>query len=107
MLINDNQYLAIIESIKSEIGNSQYRAAISVNQELILLYYNIGNIINEHKEWGNKFIENLSRDIKIEFPKSTGYSEILNIWLSLLQNTLTENLCNSLLHNYLGDIMLY
>lgn len=74
MLINDNQYLAIIESIKSEIGNSQYRAAISVNQELIVLYYNIGNIINEHKAWGNKFIENLSRDIKIEFPKSTGYS---------------------------------
>ena len=39
-----------------------------------LLYYNIGLIINENKAWGNKFIENLARDIKLTFPNSTGYS---------------------------------
>ena len=74
MLINDNQYLSIIESIKNEICNSQFKAAVSVNRELIMLYYNIGLIINEHKIWGNKFIENLARDIKLEFPNATGYS---------------------------------
>lgn len=74
MLMNDRQYLSIIENIKAEIGNSQFKAAISVNRELVMLYYNIGLIINEHKTWGNKFIENLSRDIKLEFPNSTGYS---------------------------------
>jgi predicted nuclease of restriction endonuclease-like (RecB) superfamily len=74
MLINDSQYLSIVESIKSEIGNAQYKAAVSVNRELVLLYYNIGCIINEHKTWGNKFIENLAKDIKLEFPNSTGYS---------------------------------
>ncbi len=74
MLINDNQYLSIIENIKSEIVNSQFKAAVSVNRELVMLYYNIGLIINEHKTWGNKFIENLARDIKLEFPNSTGYS---------------------------------
>lgn len=74
MLINDNLYLSIIESIKNEISNSQFKAAISANRELIMLYYNIGLIINEHKAWGNKFVENLARDIKLEFPNSTGYS---------------------------------
>ena len=74
MLMNDNQYLSVIENIKAEIGNSQFKAAISVNRELVMLYYNIGLIINEHKVWGNKFIENLARDIKLEFPNSTGYS---------------------------------
>lgn len=74
MLMNDNQYLSIIENIKAEIGNSQFKAAVSVNRELIMLYYNIGLIINEHKTWGNKFIENLARDIKLEFPNATGYS---------------------------------
>ena len=74
MLINDNQYLSIIENIKAEIENSKFKAAVSVNKELVILYYNIGVIINEHKIWGNKFIENLARDIKIEFPNSTGYS---------------------------------
>ena len=39
-----------------------------------MLYYNIGIIINKHKSWGNKFIENLARDIKLEFPNTTGYS---------------------------------
>ena len=74
MLMNDNQYLSIIENIKSKIGNAQFKAAVSVNRELIMLYYNIGLIINENKTWGNKFIENLAKDIKLAFPNSTGYS---------------------------------
>ena len=74
MLMNDNKYLSIIENIKSKIGNAQFKAAVSVNRELVMLYYNIGLIINENKSWGNKFIENLARDIKLAFPNSTGYS---------------------------------
>lgn len=74
MLINDNQYLDVIESIKNEISKAQYSAALQVNKELTLLYYHIGNIINEHKTWGNKFIDNLAKDIKIAYPDSTGYS---------------------------------
>lgn len=74
MLINDNQYLSVVESIKNEIGNSRFKAVVSVNRELIMLYYSIGIIINENKDWGNKFVENLARDIKLEFPNSTGYS---------------------------------
>ena len=72
MLINDNQYLSVIESIKTEISKAQYNAALQVNKELTLLYYHIGRIINEDKSWGNKFIDNLARDIKIAYPNSTG-----------------------------------
>ena len=68
MLINNNEYLDIVETIKLEIKSAQYKAAVSVNRELIMLYYNIGKIINEHKTWGNKFIENLAADIRISFP---------------------------------------
>jgi conserved hypothetical protein len=39
-----------------------------------MLYYNIGRVINEHKSWGNKFIDNLAADIKLSFPNTTGYS---------------------------------
>lgn len=74
MLINNNEYLDIVETIKLEIKSSQYKAAVSVNRELIMLYYNIGEIINEHKTWGNKFIENLAADIRISFPDAKGYS---------------------------------
>ena len=74
MLINNNEYLDIVETIKLEIKSAQYKAAVSVNRELIMLYYNIGKIINEHKTWGNKFIENLAADIRISFPDTKGYS---------------------------------
>lgn len=42
MLMNGNEYLSVIQSIKSEIKSAQYKAALSVNRELIMLYYNIG-----------------------------------------------------------------
>lgn len=74
MLMNSNEYLSIVESIKEEIRTAQYRATIRVNRELLMLYYSIGDIINKHKTWGNKFIENLAADIKLSFPDATGYS---------------------------------
>lgn len=39
-----------------------------------MLYYNIGKVINAHKTWGSKFIDNLAADIKLSFPNTTGYS---------------------------------
>ena len=74
MLMNQSEYLQMISSIKHEIKNAQYRAVLGANRELILLYWRIGQIINAHKTWGSKFIENLAADIKLEFPDATGYS---------------------------------
>ena len=51
MLINDNQYLSVIDNLKSEIQKSQYSAALAVNSELTMLYYRIGKVINEYKTW--------------------------------------------------------
>ena len=74
MLMNNNEYLDLVQNIKQEIQHAQYKAALSVNKELIGLYYNIGQLINEHKTWGSKFIENLAADIKLSFPDAKGYS---------------------------------
>ena len=60
MLMNTAEYISIIENIKSEITAAQYRAAVHVNADMLLLYYDIGCVINEHKSWGNKFIDNLA-----------------------------------------------
>jgi conserved hypothetical protein len=72
--MNNKEYFETIESIKNEIKSAQYKAAVSVNRELIMLYYNIGKVINAHKTWGSKFIDNLAADIKLSFPNTTGYS---------------------------------
>lgn len=74
MLMNSPDYLATIEQIKQEIRVAQYQATLHVNADLLLLYHSIGLVINAHKSWGNKFIENLAKDIKLDFPNAKGYS---------------------------------
>ena len=53
---------------------AQYRAAVQVNCELLRLYHAIGTVINAHKVWGSRFVENLAADIKLSFPEMKGYS---------------------------------
>lgn len=72
--INVSKYKEIFENIKQEILKSQYKAMQAVNKELIYMYWHIGKIILYNSEWGNKFIDNLSMDLKLEFPKINGFS---------------------------------
>ena len=44
------------------------------NADMLLLYHDIGCVINEPKAWGNKFVDNLAADIRSAFPNSKGYS---------------------------------
>jgi len=74
MLINNSDYFEIFEDIKTQIQNAQYRAVLGINREQIILYWNIGKVIIANSEWGNRFIDNLARDIKLEFPNAKGYS---------------------------------
>ena len=37
---------------------------VVVNSAMIMTYYEIGTIINQRKQWGNKYIERLSKDLK-------------------------------------------
>lgn len=69
-----NEYKKILSSIKNEILKSQYRAMQAVNVEMIYMYWNIGKIISNNIKWGNKFVDNLAIDLKLEFPDITGFS---------------------------------
>jgi predicted nuclease of restriction endonuclease-like (RecB) superfamily len=74
VLINDNEYFQVLERVKKQILNAQYHAILGANREQILLYWNIGGVIIENTRYGTKFIENLARDIKLDFPDAKGYS---------------------------------
>ena len=74
MLINNNEYLSVVNDIKARIKAAQHRVLLTANSELFSLYWNIGRVINDNSVWGNKFIENLARDIKLDFPDAKGYS---------------------------------
>ena len=74
MLLNNSEYFDVLEEIKTRIKEAQYKAVLGANIEMLSLYWDIGKTIIENIKWGNKFVENLSRDIREEFPNAKGYS---------------------------------
>ncbi len=76
-IMNSKDYMTFLNDIKKDIQTSRVRAALAVNQELILLYWRIGNGILERQQqlgWGSKVIEQLSLDLKHDFPDIKGFS---------------------------------
>jgi len=76
------RYGELLEEIKTRIRAAQVKAALSVNRELIALYWHIGRSIVERQRaegWGKAVVERLSADLGREFPGVGGFSAG-NIW---------------------------
>jgi predicted nuclease of restriction endonuclease-like (RecB) superfamily len=70
-------YDAFLDSLKQRIRTAQIQAALAVNQELVMLYWQIGQEISsrvKQQKWGSKVIARLATDLKREFPDMTGFS---------------------------------
>ncbi len=75
--IISQEYTQLLSDLKARVASSRVKAALSVNKELILLYHHIGTQILESQAklgWGTKIIEQLSRDLRSEFPEMKGFS---------------------------------
>ena len=72
--IDINKYKVLLENIKQEVLNAQYKAIYAVNKELMFMYWHIGKIILDNSQWGNKYIDSLSMDLKMEFHEMKGFS---------------------------------
>ena len=76
-IIIDDNYFQFFDDLKKRVTSSRYKAALSVNRELILLYHHIGTEIIKSQAkhgWGAKVIERLSKDLRSEFPEMKGFS---------------------------------
>ena len=70
-------YAEFLQDLKARIQQARGRAALSINRELVLLYWNIGReILRRQKSegWGAKVIDRLARDLHNEFPEMRGFS---------------------------------
>ncbi len=75
--LENTNYAILLQSLKTEISTARIRAHLSVNKEMISLYWRIGNQILERQKqegWGTKVIENISKDLRKEFPEMKGLS---------------------------------
>lgn len=74
----DTEYKQWFAEIKEHIRKSQIKAALSVNREMLSMYYDLGKRILSIKadtRWGSGFYQNLSTDLKVEFTDMQGFSE--------------------------------
>jgi predicted nuclease of restriction endonuclease-like (RecB) superfamily len=72
----DNSYKDWLIELKQKVRTAQLKAAVAVNTELIMLYWDLGKMITEKQTaWGSKFLEQLSQDLRTEFPDMQGFSE--------------------------------
>lgn len=72
-----NGYKEFLEEIKGRIREAQIRAGLSVNKELVYLYWSIGKSILDKQTiegWGSKIIERMARDLTFDFPGVSGFS---------------------------------
>ena len=75
-------YPILLEDIKLRIRTAQVKAALSVNRELIELYWHIGRSIVKRQRaegWGKSIVKRLSQDIQKEFAGIMGFSP-QNLW---------------------------
>lgn len=72
--INKSDFVKIVTNIKNEIRTTQIRTMQQVNSNLIMMYFRIGKIMYENSKYGNRFIENIALELKLEMPEVKGFS---------------------------------
>lgn len=70
-------YGKVLQGIKDRVRSAQLRASLSVNRELIALYWHIGSVIVDRQQaegWGKSVVERLAADLHKAFPDVGGFS---------------------------------
>ena len=78
----DSDYIQWIYDIKERFQNVQIKAAIKVNSEQLLFNWQLGRDLVVRKveeKWGSGIVEQLSLDLRNEFPDIKGFSTT-NLW---------------------------
>lgn len=74
-----SSYAPLLAELKTRVQTAQVRAALTVNRELIRLYWQIGRAILQAQQsegWGTKVVERLAKDLSAEFPEMGGLSAL-------------------------------
>ncbi|MCB0337571.1 MAG: DUF1016 family protein [Bdellovibrionales bacterium] len=70
-------YAPLLQVLKQKIQRAQVWAELAVNKQLVSLHWQIGQEILKRQSvegWGTKVIDQLSKDLRSEFPGAKGFS---------------------------------
>lgn len=73
--VGDNNYLNWLSEVKTKLKSFQSKAVLAVNSLLIEFYWELGKAISEKETgYGTGFLEQVSKDLKSDFPEMKGLS---------------------------------
>ena len=70
----EKDFKVIINDVKLKIQETEFKMVSAINKETLELFLYLGKVINDNKEYGSKFVESLSTELKLLYPNSTGFS---------------------------------
>ena len=79
---NRSDYVQWLAELKLRYRSQQLKAAVQVNQAVLVFYWNLGKDIADHQfanTYGSGFFQKLSSDLRHELPDAKGFSP-QNLW---------------------------
>lgn len=78
LINNQVPYSDWLKGIKDRIRVARIKVALAANSELLLFYWDLGKMMNELSttvQWGKNWMNDLSNDLRDEFPDMEGFSK--------------------------------
>jgi len=105
-MVPDHAYKTWIKELKDTIRTAQIKASLSVNAQLITLYWDMGRMIVEKQQlskWGSGLIPLMAKDLKRELPDTSGFSQanlynMRQFYLFYQQNEILQQLVGKMDH---------
>lgn len=78
LISTDKEYAAWVADLKHRFRSAQIKAAVKVNRELLIYYWQLGRDMvnmNIEERWGEGIMKTLSQDLKDAMPEENGFSK--------------------------------
>lgn len=105
--IVSSEYHACLTNLKTRIQAAQQRTVLTVNQELLKLYWQIGHEILQQQQqqgWGSKIIDQLAQDLRSAFPEMKGFSRSNLLYMRSFAENWTDFTTDSIVQQAVGQI---
>ncbi len=75
--LTPHKYIELLQLVKKRISTAQQRAIYAANEEMLRMYWDVGEILDKSQRadgWGQKTLQKLSVDLRNDYPQIKGFS---------------------------------
>lgn len=97
LISTDKEYAAWVADLKHCFRSAQIKAAVKVNRELLIYYWQLGRDMvnmNIEERWGEGIMKTLSQDLKDAMPEENGFSKTNLYYIKKFYTTYSQIVIN-------------